>query len=86
MGPVNFYRRFIAHAAEHLPLITDLLRGNPRKIVLMDEARVAFSEVTSVLVKTTRLTHPTQFATQSSGSCLRLCYRSGPAIVVFRHL
>lgn len=55
---VNFYRRFISHAAERLMPLTDLLRGNSRKLVLTDAARVALLEIKSATATTTLLTHP----------------------------
>lgn len=38
MEPVNFYRRFFPNATERVLPLTDLLSGNPRKLVLTDAA------------------------------------------------
>lgn len=65
LGLVNFYRRFIPHAAERLFPLTDLLRGNPRKLILTDAARVAFTEIKTILAETTLLMHPDPSATLS---------------------
>ena len=62
---MNFYRRFIPHAAERLHSLTDLLRGNPRKLTLTDAARVAFQEIKECLAQTTLLLHPIPSATLS---------------------
>ncbi|CAI2732366.1 unnamed protein product [Schistosoma spindalis] len=65
LGLVNFYRRFIPHAAERLRPLTDLLRGNPRKLELNDTARTAFSEIKTALAEVTLLAHPDPSATLS---------------------
>ena len=65
LGLVNFYRRFIPHAAERLQPLTDLLRGNPRKLTFTDAARVAFQEIKDCLAQTTLLVHPAPSATLS---------------------
>ncbi|CAI2734035.1 unnamed protein product [Schistosoma spindalis] len=65
LGLVNFYRRFIPHVAERLRPLTDLLRGNPRKLELNDTARTAFSEIKTALAEVTLLAHPDPSATLS---------------------
>ncbi|CAI2729547.1 unnamed protein product [Schistosoma spindalis] len=65
LGLVNFYRRFIPHAAERLRPLTELLRGNPRKLELNDTARTAFSEIKTALAEVTLLAHPDPSATFS---------------------
>ncbi|CAH8533730.1 unnamed protein product [Schistosoma turkestanicum] len=65
LGLVNFYRRFIPHAAERLRPLTDLLRGNPRKLELNDDARTAFSEIKRALAQATLLAHTDSSATLS---------------------
>ena len=65
LGLVNFYRRFIPNAAERLHSLTDLLRGNPRKLTLTDAARVAFQEIKEYLAQATLLVYPVPSATLS---------------------
>ncbi|KAH9579146.1 hypothetical protein MS3_00000752 [Schistosoma haematobium] len=65
LGLVNFYRRFIPHAAERLRPSTDLLRGNPRKLELNDTARTSFSEIKTALAQVTLLARPNPSATLS---------------------
>ncbi|CAH8679458.1 unnamed protein product [Schistosoma haematobium] len=65
LGLVNFYRRFIPHAAERLRPLTDLLRGNPRRLEMNDSARTAFTEIKTALAQATLLAHPDPSATLS---------------------
>ncbi|KAH9586005.1 hypothetical protein MS3_00007070 [Schistosoma haematobium] len=65
LGLVNFYRRFIPHAAERLRPLTDLLRGNPRRLEINDSARTAFTEIKTALAQATLLAHPDPSATLS---------------------
>ncbi|CAI2733638.1 unnamed protein product [Schistosoma spindalis] len=65
LGLVNFYRRFVLHVAERLRPLTDLLRGNPRKLELNDTARTAFSEIKTALAEVTLFAHPDPSATLS---------------------
>jgi hypothetical protein len=58
LGLVSFYRRFIPYAAERLQALTDLLRGNPRKLILTDAARVAFTKIKDSLAQATLLVYP----------------------------
>ncbi|CAH8608307.1 unnamed protein product [Schistosoma intercalatum] len=62
---VNFYRCFIPHAAERLRPLTDLLRGNPRKLEMNDTTPTAFTEIKTALVQVTLLAHPDPSATLS---------------------
>ncbi|CAH8639289.1 unnamed protein product [Schistosoma guineensis] len=65
LGLVNFYRRFIPHAAERLRPLTDLLRGNPRRLEMNDSARTAFTEIKTALAQATLLAHHDPSATLS---------------------
>ncbi|CAH8648714.1 unnamed protein product [Schistosoma haematobium] len=62
---VNFYRRFIPHAAERLRPLTDLLRGNPRRLEMNDSARTAFTEIKMALAQAILLAHADPAATLS---------------------
>ncbi|CAH8647289.1 unnamed protein product [Schistosoma intercalatum] len=65
LGLVNFYRRFIPHAAERLRPLTDLLRGNPRRLEMNNSARTAFTEIKTALAQATLLAHHDPSATLS---------------------
>ncbi|CAH8519923.1 unnamed protein product [Schistosoma margrebowiei] len=65
LGLVNFYRRFIPHAAERLRPLTDLLRDNPRRLEMNDSARTAFTEIKTALAQATLLAYPDPSATLS---------------------
>ncbi|CAH8620560.1 unnamed protein product [Schistosoma guineensis] len=65
LGLVKFYRRFIPHAAGRLRPLTDLLRGNPRRLEMNDSARTAFTEIRTALAQATLLAHPDPSATLS---------------------
>lgn len=59
---MNFYQRFILHAAECQLHLTDIVCGNPRKLTLTDATLVEFSENKSSLARTT---HPNSSAALS---------------------
>ncbi|CAH8612991.1 unnamed protein product [Schistosoma curassoni] len=65
LGLVNFYRRCIPHAAERLRPLTDLLRGNPRRLEMNDSARTAFTEIKTAFAQATLLAHIDPSATLS---------------------
>ncbi|CAH8621403.1 unnamed protein product [Schistosoma margrebowiei] len=65
LGLVNFYCRFIPQAAERLRPLTDLIRGNPRRLEMNDYARTAFTEIETALAQATLLARPDPSATLS---------------------
>ena len=57
LGLVNFYRRFVPHCSALLQPLTDLLRGNKRKLCLDENALKAFNDIKQALVDATLLVH-----------------------------
>ena len=58
LGAINFYHRFIPHAAEILRPLHDVLQGNPRKLRWGKEQRTAFKHAKQALSDATLLVHP----------------------------
>ncbi|MGL5763923.1 MAG: reverse transcriptase domain-containing protein, partial [Plesiomonas shigelloides] len=56
-GMINYYRRFIPHAAQIMQPLTDLLRGNPKSITITDAAQDAFNSIKTSLANATMLAH-----------------------------
>ena len=75
LGAVNFYHRFIPHAAEILRPLHDVLQGNPRKLRWGKEQRTAFKHAKQALSDATLLVHPNTKAVTSV-----TCDASGTAI------
>jgi hypothetical protein len=63
LGLVNFYRWFLPSAARTLKPLTDLLRGNPKRLVWSSEATNSFLAAKAALVAAVPLTHPASGAT-----------------------
>ena len=57
LGMANYYNRFIPNFSSVLQPLTDLLRGNPKKISVTAEAEKAFSSVKASLAAATSLHH-----------------------------
>ena len=58
LGMINYYRRFIPKAAEHLHPLFDLLKGKPKTMEWTPECQAAFNAVKAALATTTLLHHP----------------------------
>jgi len=65
LGMINFYRRFLPGIAGILRPLTDLLRGNPKKLLWSDLASAAFAAGKAALVSCTALAHPSPNAVVS---------------------
>ncbi len=63
LGLVNFYRRFLPSAARTLKPLTDLLRGNPKRLEWSPDAQSSFLAAKAALVAAVPLTHPAPGAT-----------------------
>ncbi|BHF82687.1 hypothetical protein SprV_0802582600 [Sparganum proliferum] len=55
---VNFYHRFLPHAAAILQPLNNLLTQSKKKLLMTDEAVKSFNEVKNALVNATLLAHP----------------------------
>ncbi len=72
LGLVNFYRRFLPSAARTLKPLTDLLRGNPKRLEWSPDAQSSFLAAKAALVAAVPLTHPASWRhLGTSGRCLR---------------
>ena len=58
LGAINFYHRFIPHAAEILRPLHAVLHGNPRKLIWGREQSTAFRNAKQALSDATLLAHP----------------------------
>ena len=58
LGLVNYYRRFMPHAAERLAAFSSMLRRKSKTVAWTDELTSAFDETRVEIVKTVRLTFP----------------------------
>ena len=56
-GLVNFYRRFIPNCASLMQPLTDLLRGNPKKFLFPEEARLAFVKLKQAISNIATVSH-----------------------------
>ncbi len=63
LGLVSFYRRFLPSAARTLKPLTDLLRGNPKRLEWSPDAQSSFLVAKAALVAAVPLTHPAPGAT-----------------------
>ena len=57
LGLVNYYRRFIPRSAQLMRPLTDLLRGNPKDVIIADAALTAFNAVKEAIAQATLLRH-----------------------------
>ena len=58
LGMLNYYRRFIKHAAHHLYPLYNLLKGKPKSIQWTPECQQAFENSKDALAAATLLHHP----------------------------
>ena len=58
LGMINYYRRFIPKAAQHLYPLFDLLKGKPKSLDWTPACQTSFEAVKSALAATTLLHHP----------------------------
>jgi hypothetical protein len=63
LGLVNFYRRFLPSAAKILKPLTDLLKGNPKRLEWSEAAATSFSAAKEALIAAVPLSHPRPGAT-----------------------
>lgn len=57
-GMVNYYRRFIHHAAHHLCSLFNALQGKPKKLEWTDDLQKSFDAIKQALASATMLHHP----------------------------
>lgn len=57
-GMVNHYRRFIPNCASLMAPLTDMLRGKPKRVILSEEAKSAFTKIKQAVADATMLQHP----------------------------
>ena len=66
LGVINFYRRFMAHAAHKQNVLQKLIKGNKKndttKLVWNDEADAAFTKFKEDLANVAILAHPSPHA------------------------
>ena len=58
LGMVNYYRRFIEHAADHLYHLFDCLKGRPKKLTWTADCQLSFDSIKKALASATLLHHP----------------------------
>ena len=58
LGMLNYYRRFIQHAAHHLFPLYNLLKGKPKSLQWTPECQKAFENSKNALAAATPLHHP----------------------------
>ena len=58
LGMINYYRRFIPKAAQHLYPLFDLLKGKPKSLDWTPACQASFEAVKAALAATTLLHHP----------------------------
>ena len=58
LGMLNYYRRFIKHAAHHLSPLYNLLKGKPKSLQWSPECQKAFDDSKDALAAATLLHHP----------------------------
>ena len=58
LGMVNYYRRFIEHAATHLYHLFDCLKGRPKKLAWTSNCQQSFEAIKRALASATLLHHP----------------------------
>ena len=58
LGMVNYYRRFIPRAGDHLHHLFDALRGKPKTLVWDDGCTASFEATKEALARATLLHHP----------------------------
>ncbi|KAK3507924.1 hypothetical protein QTP70_003814 [Hemibagrus guttatus] len=84
LGFANFYRRFIRNYSSVAGPLTSLLRGKPKKLTWMDQARAAFQQLKACFTTASILRHPDPdlpFVVEVDASCSGLgavlCQRHG---------
>ena len=58
LGMVNYYRRFVPHAADHLYHLFECLKGKPKKLDWTKDCQTSFNSIKTALAKATLLHHP----------------------------
>ena len=58
LGMLNYYRRFIPHAAQHLFHLTETLKGKPKRLEWNSNCQKSFEAVKEALANATMLRHP----------------------------
>ena len=58
LGMLNYYRRFIPHAAQHLFHLTESLKGRPKRLVWTKDCQKSFEAIKEALATATMLRHP----------------------------
>ena len=58
LGMLNYYRKFIPHAAHHLCPLFEALKGKPKKLHWSEQCQASFDAAKNALAKATLLRHP----------------------------
>ena len=58
LGMINYYRRFIAHAAHHMHALFELLKGKPKTLPWAKPQQQSFDAIKEALAKAALLHHP----------------------------
>ena len=86
LGVLNYYRRFIKHAAHHLYPLYNCLKGKPKSLQWTTECQKAFEDSKAALAAATLLHHPipgaplaltTDASKRALGGTLEQCGPSG---------
>ena len=55
---INYYRRFVPHAAQHLYHLSEALKGKPKKLEWTEGCQKSFQAIKDALATATMLSHP----------------------------
>ena len=58
LGMLNYYRRFIPHAAKHLYHLSEALKGKPKRLDWTEGCQQSFEAIKEALASATMLKHP----------------------------
>ena len=58
LGMVNYYRKFVPHAAHHMAHLFDCLKGRPKTLTWTSDSQNSFDAIKEALAKAALLHHP----------------------------
>ena len=58
LGMVNYYRKFVPHAAHHMAHLFDCLKGRPKDLTWTADSQSSFNAIKEALANATLLHHP----------------------------
>ena len=58
LGMVNYYRKFVPHAAHHMAHLFDCLKGRPKDLTWTQDSQSSFDAIKEALAKAALLHHP----------------------------